>query len=323
MCRRLWASFQDDWTWPVLHTYSTRPRSWIYRRSYFFLQIVATHELVLPHVFFVHLSVPCSSDPLKAMANSRYLAIDAAFAASKALALFLPCSHPVFVSSSFFVETVTQAFVSFLQWSPSCSEPIVENHKALSKQNFCTCVNVLFEQNDNLNQHRYRSQRCTDAGSSLGSLGMRPNLVSFTVLRVETVIDIGDSRPQDARFLRTFWCASPDPFRCSRSWAQEQRCCRPEFPKRLRCLHHESFQATYQELGPQETPETRAVDHGPRARACCDQCAHVKKSRHIRGGLTPDHRLRNAEYCLHLSVASNPGEETLRCGKPACVEGAL
>ena len=97
----------------------------------------------------------------------------------------------------------------------------------------------------------------------------------------------------------------------------------PSTARRLRWLLHESFQATHQGFGPQKTREARAVDHGPHAKACCHQCAQVSKSRHIRGGLAPDPRLRGAETCLLLSVASMPWEETLQCGKPAWIEGAL
>ena len=46
----------------------------------------------------------------------------------------------------------------------------------------------LQEQNGNLNQNCFGKLQCTDVSSSRGSLRMRPNLVSFTVLRVETVI---------------------------------------------------------------------------------------------------------------------------------------
>ena len=54
--------------------------------------------------FFVNLSVPGSAEPLKAVANSRYLAIDAALAASKAFRVLV-----------LFLETATLAFDSFLQ----------------------------------------------------------------------------------------------------------------------------------------------------------------------------------------------------------------
>ena len=35
-------------------------------------------------------------------------------------------------------------------------QTVVENHKALSKHFFCTCVNVLFGHQDNLHQNGYR-----------------------------------------------------------------------------------------------------------------------------------------------------------------------
>ena len=101
--------------------------------------------------------------------------------------------------------------------------------------------------------------------------------------------------------------------------------CRPEFPRMLRWLLRESFQATNQGFVPQDTREARAVDHGPHVRACCHQCTEVSKSRHRSEQVSlpiPD--------CVALKLAcSFPSrvrlekKKTLHCGKPASVEGAL
>ena len=72
---------------------------------------------------------------------------------------------------------------------------------------------------------------------------------------------------------------------------------------------------------PSDAPEVRPA-RDPRSSRCgSGPHASEQVTPHPRPSRIP--RLQGAETCRLLSVASKPGEETLQCGKPACVEGAL